>query len=136
MLLVHKLTRLIPSPMDRPHHAQLPNLCCAKTHPQLHDKTATAKLKWHKRLKIVLTSSMHKCNSPNSPHVFTFATFINISATFGKLHSICNIFLLKFLATLTTSFLKHCNICNILMTLQHLQYFENSATPATFAIFF
>ena len=64
----------------------------------------------------------------------TFAAFINVSATSEKLHSICNIFLLKVLATLATSFLKHCYICNISRALQHLQRFENSATPATFAI--
>ena len=52
MLLVPKLKRLMPLPMDHLHHAQLPNLCCAKAHPQLHDKSATAKLKWHKDCKL------------------------------------------------------------------------------------
>ena len=52
MLLVLKLKRLIPSPVDHSHHPQLPNYCCAKAHPQLHDKTETAKLKWHKDCKL------------------------------------------------------------------------------------
>ena len=38
MLQVPELKRLIPSPMDRPHQAQLPKLCCPKAHPQLHEQ--------------------------------------------------------------------------------------------------
>ena len=120
--------------MDHPHLAQLPNLCCAKGHPQLH-KTETAKLKWHKRLQIVSISSTHECNSANSPkilgnlaHLQRLLTSLQHSKTSQHLQHLsfegpCNIFL------------KHYNICNILKALQHLQHFENSATPTTFALF-
>ena len=127
MLLVPKLERVIPSPMDHPHHAQCPNLCCAKAHPQLHNKTATASSNSIKTAncldQLYAQVQQHKFSSSlEKPR--TFATFINVSATFKKPHSTRNIFLLKNLATLAKFF--------FLKTLQHLQPLKSTATPAKF----
>ena len=123
MLLVPKLKRLIPSPMDYPHHAQLPNACCAKAHPQLHDKTATAKRKWHKDCKlsrsVLRTSATAQIplKSWEISHIYNVLRNIREAPQHPQhfsFESPCN----------TCHIFKTCNICSILKALQHLQYFE------------
>ena len=121
MLPVPKLRRLIPSPMDHPHHAQFPNLCCAKAHPQLHDKTATAKLKWHKDCKL------------SQPALRTIAT-TQIPLKSWETSHICNVYLcLRNIRKAPQHsqrfpFEKPCNTCHIFWY-KTLQHFKSTATP-------